>query len=128
MTQSQCTSRTATARKYDYASKIMPQQDFSKLSESELLEALTAEMRSLHANRIGMRLEIEPSVAFSVVAMCQLGLRHPQAGAGAGANRVREFIEYARAKFEPFAPAVSEAIRRGDDSAHDHEPREQAPA
>jgi hypothetical protein len=91
----------------------MPQQDFSKLSESELLEALTAEMRALYEKRAGMRLEIEPSVAFSVVAMCQLGLRHPQAGAGASADLVREFIEYTRAKFEPLAPAVSEAIRRG---------------
>jgi hypothetical protein len=91
----------------------MPQPDFSTLSESELLQAVTAEMRALYANRIGMRLEIEPSVAFSVVAMCQLGLRHPQAGAGANANLVREFIEYTRAKFEALAPAVSEAIRRG---------------
>lgn len=87
------------------------------------MQAVTAEMRALHFHRAGMRLDVEPAVAFAVVAMCQLGLRHPQVN-GPAAQRAQEFIEYVRAKFEVAAPAIAEAIRRGNDAASD-DPREQ---
>jgi hypothetical protein len=76
-------------------------------------------MQQLHDSGAGMRLEVSPAHAFAVVAFVQLGLRHPDASANASAPLAREFTEYVRAKFEPHAPAIAEAIRRGNDPEHD---------
>ena len=93
----------------------------SELTREELFRELTTEMMQLHASRAGMRLEIEPAVAFSVVAHVQLGLRHPDVQGTASAKLAEEFVEYVRAKFEPYAPAIAEAIRRGGDPDYDDE-------
>jgi hypothetical protein len=89
------------------------------LTSEELLRRLTAEMVRLHDSGAGMRLDIAPETAFAVVACVQLALRHPQANLGHSARLVEQFIEYVRAKFEPHAPAIAEAIRRGNDPVFD---------
>jgi hypothetical protein len=95
----------------------------TELSSEELLRRLTAEMVRLHDSGAGMRLEIAPETALAVVAYVQLALRHPQANLGPSARLVEQFIEYVRAKFEPHAPAITEAIRRGNEPEYDT-PRE----
>lgn len=94
-------------------------QSLSVLSNEELFRHLAGEMITLSQAEVGVRLDVAPEVAFAVVAMCQLGLRHPTASAGASAPLVEEFIEYVRAKFEPHAPAIAEAIRRGNNPQYD---------
>lgn len=90
----------------------------TELGSEQLLVRVTAEMRHLHDSGAGMRLEIEPAVAFAVVAMVQLALRHPESQ-GASAEMAGGFVELVRRKFEPHAPAIAEAIRRGNDQQHD---------
>jgi hypothetical protein len=98
-----------------------------ELTSEDLLRRLTAEMIELKTSGAGMRLEIAPETAFAVVACVQLALRHPHANLGPAADLVRDFIEYVRAKFEGHAPAIAEAIRRGNEPEHDP-PREQRPS
>lgn len=100
---------------------------FRETSTEALSAAVTAEMFALHDSGAGMRLEIAPATAFTVVAFVQLALRHPETGAGPSAPIVREFIEYVRAKFEPHAPAIALAIERGNEPQYD-EPRPSGPA
>jgi hypothetical protein len=95
--------------------------NLTALSDEALQQAIVAEMVHLHASGAGMRLELSPQAAFAVVAMCQLGLRHPQASASEAATLVRDFIQYARGKFLPYAPAIAEAISRGADPDRDKE-------
>lgn len=97
-------------------------ENLTALSAEELLRALTAEMQQLHDSGAGMRLELHPGTAFAVVAMCQLGLRHPGTVNNASSDLVRDFIQYVRGKFLPYAPAIAEAISRGNNPAHDEEP------
>lgn len=89
------------------------------LTSEELLRRTTQEFIALRDSGAGMWLELHPAAAFAVVAFCQLGLRHPDASANASAPLVEQFIEYVRAKFEPHAPAIAEAIRRGNEPEHD---------
>lgn len=89
-----------------------------ELSNDNLLSALTAEMQQLAQQEVGVRLDVHPEVAFAVVAMLQLALRHPDAGAGPTGVLVRSFIDLVKGKFAPF-PAISEALRRGDNSQYD---------
>jgi hypothetical protein len=97
-----------------------------ELTSEDLLRRLTAEMIELKTSGAGMRLEIAPETAFAVVACVQLALRHPHANLGPAADLVRDFIEYVRAKFEGHAPAIAEAIRRGNEPEHDP-PRQAEP-
>jgi hypothetical protein len=98
-----------------------------ELTSEDLLRRLTAEMIELKTSGAGMRLEIAPETAFAVVACVQLALRHPHANLGPAADLVRDFIEYVRAKFEPHAPAIAEAIRRGNEPERDT-PRQAEPS
>jgi hypothetical protein len=92
----------------------------NELTSEELLQRVTQEMIDLRTSGAGMRLEIAPEAAFAVVAMCQLGLRHPDATTGAAAEMVREFIDLVELKFaRGSAPHVAEAIRRGNNTAED---------
>lgn len=94
---------------------------YSHLTGDQLLAKLTREMLHLHDSGAGMRLEVHPAAAFAVVAMCQLGMKHPGTLTNQSRHLVEEFIEYTRAKFEPYAPAIAEAISRGNNPEHDVE-------
>lgn len=89
-----------------------------ELSSEELLRDLTAEMLMLRQAEVGMRLEISSEHSFAVVAACQLALRHPNY-TGPSRELVEQFVEYVRAKFAPHAPAIAEAIRRGNEPVYD---------
>lgn len=95
--------------------------DLANVSGEDLLRRLTAEMQHLHDTGAGMRLELHPATAFAVVAMCQLALRHPGTSANASTDLVKDFIQMVRGKFAPFAPALAEAIRRGNQQQYDTE-------
>jgi hypothetical protein len=96
--------------------------DLTGVNAEDLLQEITREITQLHESGAGMRLEIHPATAFAVVAMCQLALRHPGTLTNSSTILVEDFIQYARGKFLPFAPAVAEAIRRGNIPMHDTEP------
>jgi hypothetical protein len=99
---------------------VLPLEELTGLSDEDLQKTLISEMVRLHESGAGMRLELAPEVAYAVVAMCQLGLRHPRAG-GVTAQLAGDFIQQVRGKFLPHAPAVAESIRRGNDRAFDKE-------
>jgi hypothetical protein len=93
--------------------------ELQRLDSEELLRRLTAELTQLHDSGAGMRVEMHPATAFAVVAMCQLALRHPGTLTNASRELVQDFIQMVRGKFAPYAPALAEAIRRGDHPEND---------
>jgi hypothetical protein len=105
---------------------VLLPETLTALGTEELLQAVSAEMMHLHAAGAGVRLEIHPAMAFAVVAMCQLGMRHPGAETNGSTPLVKEFIDLVQTKFLPWAPAIAEAIRRGNDPACDR-PRDGEP-
>lgn len=105
---------------------MTPAETMNTLPSEELQRRVLAEMRALDTSGAGLSLEIGCPTAFAIVAFCQLALRHPAAAQYDAAAHVTRFIDYVRAKFEPHAPAIAEAIRRGNDPQHDT-PREPEP-
>lgn len=94
-------------------------EEMAKLTHGELLAMVTQEMIDLEACGALMPLEMSPESAFVVVAMCQLGLRHPAFHGSRFADLARAFVKYVEVKFRCHAPAVAEAIRRGNDPQYD---------
>jgi hypothetical protein len=91
-----------------------------ELTAEELEARVSAEMIELHKAGAGVRLDIPPFVAFTVVSMMQLALRHPDIDPGEPRDAALQFIEQMRQKFERAnSPAIAEAIRRGNEPEHD---------
>jgi len=81
--------------------------------EAQLLADMARELQAAPL----MALTLRPETAFALAGVVQLALRHPDL-AGTPRSTAETFLAGVREYFAS-APAVLEALRRGDDRAHD---------
>lgn len=82
-------------------------------AEDPIVDGLVNELEALEPMELGLR----PETVFSLVALLQLALRHPNLPPNARETAER-FVLHARAYFAA-CPTVLEAVRRGDDPRFD---------
>ena len=91
------------------------------MTDEQLLQASTEEIKKLHDSGAGVRVEMSPVEAFQILGLLQLALRHP--GVQNDRDSVREAgIRIAKQIEDKFAkyPATAEAMRRGWHAEYDH--------
>jgi hypothetical protein len=92
------------------------------MNEGELGPRIGEEIMDLHQRGAAVELSLTPVAAFTLMGYLQLAMRHPGAQERASKGVILAIMGHIR-RFFAGSPAVLEVIRRGDDPAHDVDPR-----